>query len=90
MYARSLAIFTSTYGGAINSLLRLISPYRKAIIEPLSRAVGENGARRRYRGGGTLHSDRVGVQVPFVLKERKRKKKEEEKTSFSEEQLRDV
>lgn len=79
MYARSLAIFTSTYDGAINSLLRLISAYRKAIIEPLSRAVGENGAHRRYRGGGgeegedTLRSDRVGVQVPFILEEEEKK-----------------
>lgn len=44
MYARSLAIFTSTYAVAINSLLRLISAYRKAIIEPLPRAVGESSS----------------------------------------------
>lgn len=71
VYARSLAIFTSTYAVAINSLLRLISAYRKAIIEPLPRAVGENGVHRRYRG--TLHGDRVGVRVPFISKKKKSK-----------------
>lgn len=76
VYARSLAIFTSTYGGAINSLLRLISAYRKAIIEPLSRAVGENGAHRRY--WGTLCGDRVATSwrtttVHLNIKKKKRK-----------------
>jgi len=72
-------IYKYVYAGAINSLLRLISPYRKAIIEPLSRAVSENGAHRRYRG--TLCGDRVGVRLPFRLNIKKEKVKKKKKKS---------